>query len=107
MESTGQAPSWHPGVSTYRCFLPDLTEFAGPRRTRPNRPNSIAGAVRKSYIVDSPLERGDIRILMKGRRITDTQPQTRDFPAHCFYKTTIAPFLIESTRKKSAAGVAI
>ncbi len=39
MESTGQAPSWHPGVSTYRCFLPDLTGFAGSRRTRPNRPN--------------------------------------------------------------------
>ncbi len=39
MESTGQAPSWRPGVSTYRCFLPDLTGFAGSRRTRPNRPN--------------------------------------------------------------------
>ena len=39
MESTGQAPSWRPGVSTCRCFLPDLTGFAGSRRTRPNRPN--------------------------------------------------------------------
>jgi len=34
--SSGQAPLRHPGVTTYRCFLPDLTGFVGSRRAGPD-----------------------------------------------------------------------
>ncbi len=43
--SSGQATPRHPEMTTYGCFLPDLTGFAGPCRVRPNHPRHLARAV--------------------------------------------------------------
>ena len=43
--SSGQVIPRRPRKSTYRCFLPDLTGFAAPRRVRPNHQHRVALAV--------------------------------------------------------------
>jgi hypothetical protein len=45
-----QATLWHRGNSRYRCFLPDLTGFAGPPCTGPGYQQSASNPTLRAYM---------------------------------------------------------
>ena len=67
LASSGQAPLRHPGVTTYRCFLPDLTGFVGSCRAGPSLHRRLAFAVPTRH-----QPRGGIRPRYSGLRVQGT-----------------------------------